>query len=235
MAFTYFVQFESPNRPQVRLGEHGRRWLIDFLRRTPGLTKGRLYMPAEVDTPFSADKPLPVLALQLYFTSLPSLEAAIAERGHLQAIAARDALPELAGASVTHQAMLARSFPVPQPQPSSAATQCSLLVHYPGPAQDLNAWLRHYLDRHTPLLAKFPGIRDVEVCTRVDWCDALPWRRVDHMQRNRVAFDSGDALAAALASPVLDELRADSRSLPPFAGGSRHHPMHMITFAGTAP
>ena len=37
---------------------------------------------------------------------------------------------------------------------------------------------------------------------------------------------------AALRSPVLDELRADSRTLPPFAGGSRHHPMWLQRFDG---
>jgi hypothetical protein len=30
------------------------------------------------------------------------------------------------------------------------------------------------------------------------------------MQRNKVVFDSGEALVAALASPILAEMRADS-------------------------
>ena len=43
-------------------------------------------------------------------------------------------------------------------------------------------------------MARFPGIRQIEICTRIDWCGFLPWRRVDHMQRNKVVFDSAAAL-----------------------------------------
>jgi uncharacterized protein (TIGR02118 family) len=215
MVFTWFCFFE---RPGGVLDESDHRALLERLRRLPGLAEGRLYTPAAVATLFK-DGPGPMLALQLYFATLPALEAALA---HLPALAA---LPSLHGAAISHQAMVARSFPVPDAR-ITTSTPCTFLVHYPGPAQDVNAWLRHYIAHHTPLMAKFPGIRDIEVCTRVDWCDALPWPRADHMQRNRVVFDSTEALAAALASPVLAELRADSRSLPPFSGGSRHYPMH---------
>lgn len=235
---TLFVAFEpapgtSPSTPDAATCSA----LIERLRPTPGLSHGLLGTPADVDTPFRADRPLPALSLQLYFASLPALEAALSAGGELHAIARdRGALPGLEQAAVTQQAMLARSFAVPQPRPwGTASPACGLLVHYPGPAQDLNAWLRHYIQHHTVLLAKFGGIRDVEVCTRVDWCDDVPaWRRADPMQRNRVVFDSAGALAAALASPVLDELRADSRTLPPFAGGSRHYPMWLQRFDGVA-
>lgn len=222
MSFTWFASFEHPG---AEISDDDRRALLDGLRRLPGLAQGRLYTPVEVVTPF-ADGPGPMLALQLYFPTLPVLEAALAD---LQSI---ESLPSLRGAAITHQAMIARPFPVPDSAPRTA-TPCTFLVHYPGPAQDLNAWLRHYLTLHTPLLARLPGIRDIEVCTRVDWCDPLPWRRVEHMQRNRVVFDSPAALAAALASPVLDQLRADSARLPPFSGGSRHYPMHTTVFART--
>lgn len=215
MAFTWFACFERADR---ELADRDRQAVLERLPRTAGLLQARLYTPAGVATPFD-DGPGPMLALQLYFATLPALEGALAA---LQWI---ESLPSLAGTTITHQAMFARSFPVPDPT-TKAATPCTLLVHYPGPAQDVNAWLRHYMAHHTPLMAKFPGVRDIEVCTRVDWCDALPWRRAEHMQRNRVVFDDSDALVAALASPVLEELRADSRTLPPFAGGSRHYPMH---------
>ncbi len=220
MSFTWFAHFE---RNDAELGDGDRRALLDLLRRVPDLAEARVYTPAQVAAPFK-DGPGPMLTLQLYFATLPALEAALAD---VRDIAE---LPGLSGASITHQAMCARSFPVPDPV-MKTVTPCTFLVHYPGPARDVNAWLRHYIAHHTPLLAKFPGVRDVEVCTRVDWCDALPWRRVDHMQRNRVVFDSAEALAAALASPVLEELRADSRCLPPFTGGSRHYAMHTTVFA----
>lgn len=74
-------------------------------------------------------------------------------------------------------------------------------------------------------MTRFPGIRRVEVCTRIDWCGALPWTRVDHMQRNKVVFDDAAALTAALNSPVRHEMRADFADFPPFTGPVSHFPM----------
>ena len=74
-------------------------------------------------------------------------------------------------------------------------------------------------------MTRFPGIRRVEVCTRIDWCGALPWTRVDHMQRNKVVFDDAAALTAALNSPVRHEMRADFADFLPFTGPVSHFPM----------
>ena len=74
-------------------------------------------------------------------------------------------------------------------------------------------------------MARFPDIREIEIHTRLDWCDFLPWPRANHMQRNKVVFDDAVALTAALNSPVREEMRADYRQVPPFQGGNRHYPM----------
>ena len=185
-----------------------------------------MFTPWEIDgLPFDDGTP-PQLAIQLLFGDIADLEAALAPVGHLQALAAPGALPSLAGAAREQQAMLARGFAVPDPGPVEPS--CTFLVHYPGEAQDTSAWLAHYLEHHTRIMAAFPGIREIEVCSRIDWCGFLPWPRVDYLQRNKVAFDDADALKAALASPVMDEMRADFHALPPFAGGNRHYPMRTL-------
>src|SRR5260370_164267 len=81
-----------------------------------------------------------------------------------------------------------------------------------------------YIAHHPPIMARFPGIREIEISTRVDWCSGLPWPRVECMQRNKVVFDNPAALTAALNSPVRDEMRADFRDFPPFSGKSTHYP-----------
>jgi hypothetical protein len=53
----------------------------------------------------------------------------------------------------------------------------------------------------------------------------MPLERVEHMQRNRVVFDTPEALTQALQSPVRHELRADFHKFPPYEGGSFHFPM----------
>jgi len=45
------------------------------------------------------------------------------------------------------------------------------------------------------------------------------------MQRNKVVFDSPDALNAALASPVRHAMRDDFKQFPPFTGENFHFPM----------
>jgi len=112
------------------------------------------------------------------------VKAAIAADGHLQGLARPGAFPSLAGATATQQVMHARHFPIA----GGGATKspgCSFLVHYPGPAQDMNAWLSHYIASHPPIMRRFPGIRQIEILSRVDWIDAMPFARVEHAARIR--------------------------------------------------
>lgn len=232
MSFAWFAYFRDARRPGD-VDEADRADIRELCRRAKGLTRGYLFTPAAVDGPFADDEPPPRLALQLCFDGLPSLEAAIAPGGSLKALAAADAWPSLAGTAATHQAMLVRPFPVPDPPPpiASERTTCSYLVHYPGRAEDMNAWLLHYLTHHPPLMARLPGIRAIEIYTCVDWCDGMPWSRARFMQRNRIDFDSIEALAASFGSPALQAMRADFRRLPSFAGGNVHYPMHTEVFS----
>ncbi|MGY3528288.1 hypothetical protein [Bradyrhizobium sp. USDA 4452] len=89
----------------------------------------------------------------------------------------------------------------------------------------MNAWNLHYLEHHPSIMRSFPGVRQIEIYTRIDWVDRLPSQRVEYMQRNRLMFDSPQALALALSSDVIKRMRADFVQFPPFAGGNKHFPM----------
>ncbi|MCZ8108574.1 MAG: ethyl tert-butyl ether degradation protein EthD [Burkholderiales bacterium] len=155
------------------------------------------------------------------------LEAAVSSGGALEALTTPGLLPSSDQVKITQQAMLVRPFPVDDPvlQTLSGSLPCSYVVHYLGPAEDLNLWLAHYIAGHPPIMRRFPGIRGLEILSRVDWCGTLPFERVAHMQRNRIVFDSAEALTAALHSPVRHEMRADYRTFPPFKAGTAHYPM----------
>jgi len=170
-----------------------------------------LHTPARAHDPFLDDGAPPATVAQLYFDSLRDLEASATALGE-----------PWAGA----EAMNVRSFPVPDPRVRTAdGAYCTYLVAYEGPAQDEAAWHAHYLADHPPLMARLPGIRELEVYLPLDWrCPAeLASRR--HLQRNKVAFDSPEALSAALDSPVRREMRASYGRLPPFSGRVTHYPM----------
>ena len=198
-----------------------------LLRSTPKLRKALLHSPASTSDPYVKDGPPPALVLQLYFAELPELEAALSRTGHLLSLLSHDEFPTLAAAEVSQQAMLVRPFAVPEPAFKIAAGEpyCTYLVSYEGEAEDLNAWHAHYLEMHTKHMANFPEIRELEVYTRLDWVSLPPWTRLNFMQRNKVVFDSPDALRRALNSPVRHEMRADFKAFPRFTGPNRHYAM----------
>jgi hypothetical protein len=200
-------------------------WLSDVIAATPGLQQGLILTPSSTSDPYLDDGPPPRLVLQLYFNDIAALEAALAANGHLRELNA------LQPDGATQQAMLVRRYPVPDPtfRTLPGDQSCTYLVAYEGAAEDLTAWLTHYIADHPPIMARFPGIRQIEIYTCIDWCGGLPWPRVTHMQRNKVVFDNRAALTAALNSPVRHEMRAAFHRFPSFTGPITHFPMATTT------
>lgn len=227
MTVAWFAHFHAadPAGPAVSEAELAR--VLDIVAEVPGLHKGLVFTPWALSDLYFDDGPSPHLALELYFDGITDLERALAADGALQPLAAPSALPTLAGARVEEQAMLARAYPVPDGRfrTPQGAPHCSFLVHYPGEAEDLNRWLIHYVASHTPIMATFPEIREIEVCSRIDWMSEMPWQRANHMQRNKVVYDDGEALRRAMMSDVLPRMRADFHGFPPFTGNNLHFAM----------
>lgn len=174
-----------------------------------GATRALQHSPDAVRDPFLDDGPAPGRVTQLYFDSMAALEAAAARVG-VQADA---------------EAMQVHRFAVPHAWQRTPARYCTYLVAYEGPADDEPAWLAYYLEHHPPLMARLPNIRELEVYTPVDWRCPRSLRRVRHLQRNKVAFDSAADLAAALGSSVRHEMRADFTAFPPYRGRVAHYAM----------
>jgi hypothetical protein len=227
MSISFFMTFTDP-AGERRIHADDLAATAEMIGSIPNLTEGLMFTPLErqVEHPFRHDGSGPVLALQLRFPDLFACEAAADRAGVLARIAAGAGLSDLAELEVTHQAMMMRSFPVDAAEHSSGGgIPCSYLVHYPGTAEDLNAWHLHYLKHHPAIMRTFPGVRQIEIYTRVDWVDHLASRRVEYMQRNKLVFDSPEALSRALTSDVIKNMRADFSQFPPFTGGNKHFPM----------
>ena len=191
---------------------------------SPGAARALLHVPDQVRDPFLDDGKAPMRVVQVYFDSVAALEAAA-----LEARAAADAeamhVHRFSVPETWQQAMQVHRFPVPKPWEQAPRRYCTYLVGYEGPADDEAAWLAYYLEHHPPLMAKLPGIRELEIYTPLEWRCPCHLRRVRHLQRNKVAFDSAAALAAALDSPVRREMRADFARFPPYRGRVTHYAM----------
>lgn len=217
------VIFAEPASAQVPAD--GLTTLREAVLDVPGLAGAMLFTPAKASDHYVDDGQAPPFGMQLHFKRLEVLEAACTRDGAVAGLLAL--LPSLADVPMTAQAFWRRTWQVPDSvlQTAPGKLPCSYVVHYPGPAADTNAWHDHYLTGHPPLFQRFPGIRMIEIMTPVEWVSNLPLPKAHHMQRNRVMFDSPEALTAALQSPVRHELRADFHSFPPFEGGNFHYPM----------
>jgi uncharacterized protein (TIGR02118 family) len=230
MTLSWFAFFRDTGSPPP-LDPASLDAIAAALRHIPGLRQGLVMNRPTRETahPFPDNEPSPALVLQLQFDTIEALESAVAADGPLRPLSHAHGADRV----VTQQAMLTRRYPVPDPvlRIPAGALPCSYLVQYPGPAADLNAWNGHYNRHHPPLMAKFPGVRAIEIYTRIDWVDGLGWAREDMMQRNKLLFDSPQALTASLRSPVLQEMRADFNRFPPFSGGNVHYVLE-TRFAG---
>jgi hypothetical protein len=225
MQLSYLVTFQHPD-PGARISDEDRQRIRACVEATPALSRARLYTPSVAKDFYTDDGPSPIFAMQLDFERLADLESAIGSGGHLKQLA-NDDYASLAPCTVEQQVMARRPFPVldPHAQVSEGALPCQFLVHYPGRAENFDEWLSYYLSHHPQIMKFFDGVREIEIFTRVDWVDAMPWTRAHYMQRNKLMFDSAEAITRAMNSPVRHEMRADFEKFPPFEGGNIHHPM----------
>ena len=225
MSFCLFVSYASGADPAARISPEDRARLVERLRACRGFERIHIYTPAAAHDPFLNDGAPPRLVLQFYFARISDLELATARTGPLQVLASD--FPSLNGAPITHEAMVVRRFAVPDPV-VLREPWCTYLVSYEGPAEDPPTWHEHYFAHHVPLMAKLTGIRELEVYTGLDCAHLLPGKRVRHLQRNKVAFDSPAALNASLQSALRAEMRADYERFPSFTGTVTHYPMATV-------
>ena len=213
MTVSWFLTFRHPN---ARASDDDLARAGAVVRGLQGVAEAFLFTPASSHDPYLDDGAPPPLVIEMTFAHIEELEAAAGQAGGLAGLAS------LSGAEIAEQAMLTRVF---LDAAAPRLQSCTYLVAYEGEADDTNAWLTHYVTHHPPIMARFPGIRAIKVYSRLDWCSATGWRRENAMQRNKVVFDSPEALTAALNTPVRHEMRADYAAFPKFSGMVRHFPM----------
>jgi hypothetical protein len=185
--------------------------------------------PAHGDPLLNSPEKHPHCVLQWYFDDLGQLETALERDGCIQAALDVSSTAGWDQRRFAQQVMAVRKFATPNAGVSQEPTErCTYLVSYEGEADDFNDWLTHYLTHHPPLMAELPGLRELEIYTRVDYRSGLALPRVTAMQRNKVVFDDPLALSTALASPVRARMKRDFDGFPPYSGRTPHYPMLSI-------
>lgn len=238
MSYCLFLLAHQARTPVDAAGQAPLSQLVFVLRGIPGLAQLVSHRAiGGVQDPAIQHAAGPAHAFQLYFDELLSLEQVLRSGSVLdRALASGDA-PLRGPFQWSHQAMAVRRYGLPRHvlQPEAAVQQgCTYFVSYEGQSADDEAWLAHYLRHHPPIMKKLPGLRKLEVYSRIDYSSGLDIERSRALQRNIVMFDSEQQLNDALDSPVRAELRADYDGFPPFTGASPHGAMLSEAFAPAA-
>ena len=115
----------------------------------------------------------------------------------------------------------ATGMPSPIPLRHGARGLCSYLVHYPGPAENEQAWLDHYTTTHAPLMCALPGVRAVAVDTPAAVVSglAVPVRQGAAAQQSRFRFRAG-ALGCAVFACLGKLCAPMSGSSPPMTAAA---------------
>jgi uncharacterized protein (TIGR02118 family) len=235
MNYCLFLLAQKTQAATEATGEEPLPQLISALRSIPGLMQLTTHRAISgVHDPAIKTVAGPDRAFQLYFDGLLGLEHLLTPDSVLdRALGSRDA-PLRRHFHWCHQAMAVRRYQLHgHPSRSETADQhgCTYFVSYEGRSADDEKWLAHYLRHHPPIMKKLPGLRKLEVYSRIDYCSDLDIEKSRSLQRNIVMFDSQHQLNDALNSSVREELRADYDGFPPFEGASPHGAMMSEVFA----
>ena len=99
----------------------------------------------------------------------------------------------------------------------------SYFVRYEVEAPD--EFIRHYRDRHVPILARWPGMRRILLHTNLKVQDPFTVNQGKALLVAQLEFESQADLERALESPERAEARRDFESFPPYEGQVLHQAM----------
>lgn len=226
MTLAYFLVFNGAAKD----GDAFREWFqgapVNALAELPELTGFDLYTPAAegADDPYLDDGDGPLVQAQLYFEDEDGLIGALTSEAFQEQLAVYANRP--VRADLISDAMEMQFFPVAgESEPAPLTAPVSYVVRYHRPAEDEAGFIENYIQKHPPILGKFPNIRNVICYLPIGFEDPNGLESADYLLGNEVVFDSLQDLNAALQSPVRHELREDFKTFPSFTGANTHYAM----------
>jgi uncharacterized protein (TIGR02118 family) len=207
---------------------------LAFLRASTEVVSVDLFVPDTGNVALFDDGPAPALMIQIDMSDHSGVRALVESDEFRQLILAESAY---GGAidDLTLDVFETVHFAIPgQQEPPPRTAPLSFVVRYYGPTQDGTAFVRFYTENHPPILATFPGIRNVLCYLPLEWRTSgeVPDARV--IIGNEVVFDDLDALNRALESDVLPRLKADGRRFAKFGYNTHHAMRRERVFTGSA-
>ena len=197
---------------------------LDFLKSVGDVEAVEVYLPEPGNVPLMDDVPAPAMIVQIDLNS-PAAATALVGSGEFERLFTNaESYPGLVEKinleilEAVHYDLPGHESPLPRTAP------LSFVVRYYGPVADAADFIDFYTNNHPPLLAKFPGIRNVLCYLPLNW-QSMKEITDDYMfLGNEVVFDDLNALNQALASDVMPEVQADGEHFAAY-GYNTHHAM----------
>jgi uncharacterized protein (TIGR02118 family) len=197
---------------------------LAFLEGVPTVVSVDLFVPDPGDVALFDGPAAPALMIQIDFENAADAEALIQSDDFRNLVLAEAAYP----APIEKLALDVFEtvhFPIPgHKTPPPRTAPLSFVVRYYGPTEDVAAFDSFYTENHPPILATFPGIRNVLCYLPLGWRTTGKVSDASMILGNEVVFDDIDALNRALESDVMTPLREDGQRFAEF-GFNTHHAM----------
>ena len=205
-------------------------FLEDPLRFVTGLEAVEaveIYVPAQGEVPRMDDIPAPAISVQIDLNSAAAAKAMVSDAAFKRLFSEADSLAKRVK-RITLEIVEPVHYPLPgYPTPPPRTAAMSFVVRYYGPTKNLSDFVNFYTENHPPLLAQFPGIRNVLCYLPLDWDRKEAVVNDDLVIGNEVVFDDLEALNHALDSDILAAVMADSEKFADY-GYSSHHAMDRV-------
>ncbi|HWK61920.1 MAG TPA: hypothetical protein VNT00_10900 [Eoetvoesiella sp.] len=193
------------------------------LRRLDGLLRATLCISEPLADPLLNERTHAGACLALYFRTHHDLTQACANAAALNALFLSEPFRGCDPGELSHQVMQAHCFSTSDGTMGGIQGGFGYMVGYEGDPTDPAAWVADYMENHVSLMQRLPGIRHIEVFTRIEPY-VIPSMGLGQnwMLRNMACFATRREMAAALRSPARAALLAHRSGMAEHGGESEH-------------
>ena len=225
MKFAVFVTIWSAGVSTGDLESSYANEPLAFLKQQDAVQSVEFYTPEPGDVPKLDDIPAPDLIVQIDVDDLNSAQA-LTESDKFKKLFLDKTAQAAPIEKINLEILQPVNYALPGQESAEARTApFSFVVRYYGPVNDLAQFVDFYTTNHPPILAKFPGIKNVFCYLPVDWEAGGKIKDDSIVIGNEVVFEDLDTFKKALATDVLKEAMADAELFQEY-GYSTHHAMH---------
>ena len=169
MTIAVFLSIWSTAKSSTQLDSYFRGDALDVLRDNANVKRVEIYTPEPGDVPVMDDVPAPSLILQVDLDDAGQAQALTDSEAFREYLLDRDKIdPELQELKL--ELTEVRNFPLPgQDSPPARTAPLSFVVRYYGPVANAFKFADFYQRNHPPILAHFPGLRNVLCYFPLGW------------------------------------------------------------------